>query len=449
MSSVASVVAQWQQVLVEIAASLERSSGFVRRRSKLDGPHFVQVLVFGWMANPRASLAELAQMAARVGVRVSAQGLAQRFSPAAAHYLRQVLEAAVAHTVVRAAPVAVPLLRRFAQVWIADSTTVSLPAALAEEWAGCGGGHAPGQGSAALKLQVRLEALSGALDGPLLQDGRAHDGRAPWQFAALPPGSLRLVDLGYSCLERLAAWSREATYWLLRLEVQTAVFDARSGRRLDDLARWLRRHAPAGAGAALDVRVELGVHARVPARLLAVRVARAEAARRRAAIRQEAKRHAQPLSSARLDRAGWDLYITNVEPERLSLAEGLTLGHLRWQIELLFKLWKEHGALDEWRSAQPWRILAEVYAKLLALLLQHGLLLLGCWQQPDRSLRRAARAVQAEASHLARVCTRPRRLRAALQELAATLALTPRIAKRRKAPATYQRLLATDQETLG
>ena len=39
----------------------------------------------------------------------------------------------------------------------------------------------------------------------------------------------------------------------------------------------------------------------------------------------------------------------------------------RWQVELLFKLWKSEGRIDESRSAQPWRVLCEVYAKLAAM----------------------------------------------------------------------------------
>ncbi len=48
----------------------------------------------------------------------------------------------------------------------------------------------------------------------------------------------------------------------------------------------------------------------------------------------------------------------------------------RWQIELLFKLWKPYGCLDEWRTSHPWRILCEVDAKLMGLLLQHWRFLL-------------------------------------------------------------------------
>jgi hypothetical protein len=444
MDSIADVAQRWQQVLGPWAAELERSSGFVQRRSKLDGPHFAQTLVLGWLAHPRAPLSALAQLAACRGVALSVQGLAQRFSQAAVEFLRQLLERAVTQMTVAAEPVAIALLQRFTAVWIADSTVISLPAALADQWRGCGGGHLPGQGSAALKLQVRLEALTGQLGGPLLQDGRTHDGATPWQQEPLAPGSLRLVDLGYSCLERLAAWSAAGTYWLLRLEVQTAVFGPR-GTRLR-VPRWLRRQTGTQAGASIAVPVTLGVRARVPARLLAVRVTRAEATRRRAAIRKAAKRQGQPLSQERLDRAGWTIYITNVPEALLTLEEALVLARLRWQIELLFKLWKDHGAVDEWRSAQPDRILCEVYAKLLGQVLQHWLLLVTAWAYPDRSLRQAVHTIQTQIGYVAAVLDVPDRLAEAFALIGRCLAVGCRLTTRRRAPSTFQRLRALADE---
>ena len=57
--------------------------------------------------------------------------------------------------------------------------------------------------------------------------------------------------------------------------------------------------------------------------------------------------------------------------------------------------------IDQWRSQKPWRILCEVYAKLLAMLIQHWLMLVGCWAYPDRSLLKASRTIQAHAGALA------------------------------------------------
>ena len=74
----------------------------------------------------------------------------------------------------------------------------------------------------------------------------------------------------------------------------------------------------------------------------------------------------------------------------LSLPEALVLMRIRWQIELLFKLWKSHGRVDEWRTTNPTRILCEVYAKLIGLVFQQWILAASSWADPERSLFKAA-----------------------------------------------------------
>ena len=64
---------------------------------------------------------------------------------------------------------------------------------------------------------------------------------------------------------------------------------------------------------------------------------------------------------------------------------------------MLFKLWKSHGGIDESRSDKPWRILCEVYAKVLAMVVQHWILVVCCWQYVDRSLTNAAQTVRRSA----------------------------------------------------
>ena len=97
----------------------------------------------------------------------------------------------------------------------------------------------------------------------------------------------------------------------------------------------------------------------------------------------------------------WTILITNVPKARLSLDEAVVLARCRWQIELCWKLWKQIGKVDTWRSANPVRILTEIFAKLLGLLITHWLTVLGCWQAPNRSVVKAHQVVQWMAPALA------------------------------------------------
>src|SRR5712692_8013820 len=89
------VASALQVVFNRIADAAALDSGFVQRQSKLTGDVFVRTLTFGWLHNPDATLEELTQTAADLGVSISAQGLDQRFGPRAADCLQQVLTAAV------------------------------------------------------------------------------------------------------------------------------------------------------------------------------------------------------------------------------------------------------------------------------------------------------------------------------------------------------------------
>lgn len=432
MTTIAEVADAMQTVLTTTAETAARTTGFVQRQSKLTGPGFIQTLVLGWLQQPQASLGELTQVAASLGVTVTPQGLDQRFTAKAAACLRQVLDAAVA-TVIAAEPVALPVLRRFAAVVIDDSTTVSLPTALAVIWRGSGNGAKHEAGG--LKLQVRWDLLTGRLQGPWLQDARAPDQTAPTQRKPLSAGALRLTDLGFFSLDVLRRLDADHGFFLSRLQVQTAVFD-RAGKRLD-LPRWLKAQGPRP----IDVPVAIGAEHRVPVRLLAVPVPEAVANERRRKLKAEAKRKGRTVRADRLQLAGWTILVTNVPPELLTLEEALVLYRVRWQVEVLFNLWKQYGQLDTWRSAKPWRILCEVYAKLLALVIQHWVLLVGSWAFPNRSLVKAAQTVRHSTMLLASALVGLLELATALEQICRCLAAGCRMNRRKQAPNTYQLLL--------
>jgi len=71
MPIIEDVAVAMQTVLNLVAYDLGRETGFVQRDSKLNGASFVQTLVFSYLADPNASLSDLTQTAAAIGVAIS------------------------------------------------------------------------------------------------------------------------------------------------------------------------------------------------------------------------------------------------------------------------------------------------------------------------------------------------------------------------------------------
>ena len=178
----------------------------------------------------------------------------------------------------------------------------------------------------------------------------------------------------------------------MRLKSQTVLLNRKGSYRLQ-----LRGLLPQQVGQVVQYGVLVGAQARIPARLIIVRVPSEVARQRRERLEEDARVKGQAVSPEQWYLAEWTIVITNVSRRRLSVLEVLQLMRIRWQLELLYKLWKQYGQIDEWRSKQPWRILCELYGKLAAMLLQHWLILLGCWHDPWRSLVKAAQVVRRHA----------------------------------------------------
>jgi len=436
MTMIMQVSQAMQTVLVETAQQEARTSGLIERKGKVTGANFVQTLVFGWMHNPGATLEGLCQTGAAVGLAITPQGLEQRFTRQAARFLYKVLQAAITQ-VVKAEPVAVSLLKRFKGVYVEDSSIITLPDEMAEIWAGCGGSQTASK--SAVKLQVRWDMLAGELDGPHLLNGRTHDRVATQQQRDLQSGSLRLTDLGYWKLADLEALALANCYWLSRLQSQTKFYD--TDQNLWHLHDYVRHIATD----TFDISIQLGAQKRLTARLIGTRVPKSVAEERRRKLIRTARRKGQTISPTRLALCDWTVLVTNVSSEQLAFDEAFILARLRWQIELLFKLWKSHGQLDKSRSAKPWRILCEFYAKLIGLIIQHWLFLMGTWQFPNRSFPKAVHAIRQHALFLALGLQPAFDLSLILLVLQACFQHLARINKSRSSPRAFQLLLSCHQ----
>jgi len=432
MDIITKIAKAMQDILITNADIRAKEVGFIKRQRKFSGSTFAQTLVFGWLNNPEATLEDLTQTAADLGVMISPQGLEKRFAQEACDFLKLMLEDTVG-TLISADPVSVDIFQRFAGVYIKDGSIVSLPDALHGTWQGCGG-RVMKNTKASVKIHLQVNMNTGELNGPHLYAGRTQDKSTHVAYA--PAGSLEIFDLGYFSLNVMKDMGEQGVFWLSRIHTQCDIYH--EGDRWD-LVDYLERHC----AHELDTPILLGVRAKVPCRLLAVRVPDKVASERRRKIRYEYKREGKVPSKRLLALTNWTILVTNVPCEKLTLAEAFVLKRIRWQIELIFKLWKDQGRIDEWRTENPMRILCEFYAKLIAMIIQHWLTLSGCWHIPERSMVKAAKVIRDYAKHLALSFAKGslKQLCETLKIIQKRLATACRMNKRRKKPNAYQLLL--------
>src|SRR5450755_4495667 len=432
MTSVSQVEQSLKQVLEERANVLARETGCIERQRKFSGADLLQTLVFGWLSHPDASLETLASTAAIREVYVSDTAIHNRFNESCALFLHAVLEEMVSVLVQAEQPVPLEVLHRFSSVVLEDSSSITLPKELANCWQGSGGGL--GGGEAAIKLHVRWDLTRGQLSGPCLTDGRVSDQCSPFRQMSLSAGSLYIADLGYFDLDAAMERRKAGSYTLTRARSNT-VFFTEQGQRLH-----LQAILPQRVGQTKEVHVLVGGEQQYRMRLLLLRVPKEVAEKRRQALRSDALRRGRAVSQRALALADWTLLLTDAPSKRLRLEEALLLQRERWQMELLYKLWKQYGEIDEWRTTHSWRVLCELYAKLIGMVLQHWLMVLFAWQNEQRSLVKLAQIVRDTAWTLMEALAGHRSLSAALRLIERRMRVGCSMNTRQKHPNSAQLL---------
>lgn len=417
-----------QRLFTVQAEQLARATRFIQRQRKLNASLCAQTLVFRWMGDGKATLESMAEE-----LDLTPQALQQHLGTQAQAWLRALLVAAL-HRALRAPQQALGLLDRFTAVLVEDTTGIALPAELAEQFPGCGGSKA-GQGAAALKVRICWDVRNGQLRELSVHAGRTSDQSLATQAAQIPNGGLHLADQGFFNSQRWRTFS-SGQFWISRVPAGTYVAVSGVWQTLTMLLARIQADQ-------WDGPVALVVQSNLPCRLVARRCPGEIAQRRRQKLREytRSKKGREP-SVVQLQACDWLVFATNVPVEQLSAKEVWIVYRCRWQIELLFKRAKSRvGWSFSWGRCGA-RILVELYAKLLGLVVLHwGTLLQGGPLSGYSSWKRL-RVVQAFCQRLQdSLAQGEEALQAVLRKLQHRLSRIRRQAKSRTKPSTRQLLL--------
>lgn len=396
-----------QNIFGETAERVAREAKFVQRESEMTGSKFLQTWVLGFLQHPEASLNLLSQVAADLGVEISKQGIQKRLSPFAVQFMEEMFEHSK-DALQNEIPIALKLLTQFTSIQLVDSSGIALPDSLADEFPGSGG-DGP---QASLKLQTIWEFLRGNLSDVIRQTGIQSDQSFDGHLAHVARGVLFLCDLGYFKLSYLCDIATGEGYFVSRLDTQCVLYDPPSQERFDLLAR-LRQ----SSDDQMELSLLVGRKAKLACRVLAVRLPQDVVAERRRKAKANARRKGRTLSANKLAWLEWNVYITNVPLTMLTLRQAVLIYTLRWQIELLFRLWKSEAQLDRVAGRLRERVLCEIYAKLIGMVVFHYLTAPLRWAKRELSPIKALQTLQRHVSAIAQALGSLPDLRVALDKL--------------------------------
>jgi hypothetical protein len=420
-----------KQLFGPLAQQAAQATGVIVRQRKFTPLSLARTFVLGFLQKPDASDEQLAQVAAQSGAAVTPQAIDQRQTSKLAAFLEDLFRRAV-RVVVGSDRVLAPILQRFAAVTLLDSTVIRLPDSQHERFAGCGGRC--GSGLAAVKLQTEVDLRSGAVTHVELESGRSADSSTQRQHVRRTEGTLRITDLGYFCVGVFAAMVEAQEHFLSRVQFGTGV--RLPGGEAIDVLRWLADQA----GPFVDRPILLGSEQRLACRLIAWRVPPEQADRRRQKLREEFQRKwgRQPTTQ-RLAWCDWTILVTSVPTELLTPSEAAVLYRARWQIELLFKRWKSQGRVATLDASSDVRQVIRVWARLLAVLVGHWLLVATVWGDATKSLTKVSEAIRWFVGQLLASLDRSEELVRVIENMAGVVATTCRRNTRTR-PGTFELL---------
>jgi hypothetical protein len=342
-----------------------RQTKFVRRKSEISGLNFLKAMVLGFLEKSDSSLNEIAQSFLDVGVEVTSQGIDERINTFSVSFLRTIFTQAL-EIFKNKCPLPLSVLQQFSAINIVDSSTKSLPENMADEYPGCGRKGA----KAALKIQLVFDFLHGNMKQVEIETGIDSDQGYREYLKVVEGGSLTMVDLGYFCLDAFWAIAEKSAYFLSRYLYPTGLLD-RFGKRID-LEALLRKQT----GNRKEVQVKLGCRSQhqLPCRLIILRNPDDVTEKRRRTAKEHAKKRGTTLSQTYLFMLGWTLFVTNAPDTMISLKHVYDFYRIRWQIELIFKLWKSYCGLNHILAWRKERVLTELYAKMIGIVIVHFLL---------------------------------------------------------------------------
>lgn len=330
------------------------------------------LLWLGCFSNHNMCIASLEEMVSHLNfeknISISPQALDQRFGEETVTFFKNIFTSLLKNQFL--GKIKYVNSHGFSNIFLMDSSEIKLPNKSKDKYKGS-------QFQSTLKINLLLELLNFSIKNISLDEGIKNEMNFSKDiYKHLSIDSLVLKDLGYFKFEDFKEIEDRNSFFISRLRAGTRLFSlnpspsyCKSGKIVEKTKYLVTNAGKLGNDLEVNETKEYDFligDQKVPVRIILTKLPEELLDNRTQAIKERERRGNKSSTLAResLNISG---YITNLWG--FSSSEIIELYKMRWQIELLFKIFKSDFKIDKLKNLKTERIEAHIYATLIRILL--------------------------------------------------------------------------------
>lgn len=332
-------------------------TGFVKRERKLSGFKFLDMLLFTHFNHKELSLNDLSiQLMDRFGLDLSCQSIDERFTNDAVLFFKKVLERILKKAVPQNTGIN---FTKYGKVRIKDSTCFQLPEAMKDKYLGSGGASS----KASIRLQFEYDIKNGAiLDLDITPFNVQDITNATNTIENIGRNDLVIRDLGYIKIGNLKKIQEQSAFYLNRLHNGVNAYKLVDGNYIEvDFAKLYKKMKRKGL-TCIEEELYVGSKEKHKTRVVVELIPAEKYEERVRKTQRKASKNSRNVGKNAKARMGLNIFITNTD---VPASQVRILYSLRWQIELMFKIWKSIVKIHEVKKMKIQRFEAVLFAKLI------------------------------------------------------------------------------------
>lgn len=361
--SIDELVSKLKSILVEDQLNaLALQAGFITRQRKLSADSFLRMLLFDHFQYRSPSLQQHAIGFYQEGATdISKQAIDKRFNDKAVLFIEKLFEALLSQQQLNT-QIGSHLSAHFNAIKVMDSTEFKLPDSFAEVFPGYSACNA----LACAAIQLEYDVLSGKVHYFSLGNARQSDKTvADIRMDNIAAGDLILRDLGYYSTDSYLKIEQQKAFYVSRLKAQVGIYTQQSGQYAKLSWSQILQQAQRSKTGFFDQWVYIGKEQKHPVRLVAW--ALPEDASSNRLLNKQSKKG--KINNEDKIWSKLNVFVTNIENDILDVEQVYNLYKIRWQIELMFKIWKSIVNINIVHKMKPCRLKCYLYSKFLWILI--------------------------------------------------------------------------------